>query len=233
VVPESVKALAGGALLDTGGSVRRGRERVQQHPREIPGGKEKVVSAREHLKGLRFLQQVEAIELANQARQHTRAQRLLEGFPRQDAEDGLLARARTLRAKYETLTETLKQAARLLDGLGSQTSGQTIARGGGHDSRRAEPRQRKPARSLPRTRSTGGTRPRPKEAHRKNTEQLLALAIDRMVARKDAAEPKVDNALHLWSARRFVLEYLKTDDADVREKLLGDYQRKPKRPSLR
>lgn len=223
-VPESVKRLRVARYFTQAGWYDEAEKEYSSILERFPEEKEKVDAAREHLKGLRYLQAVEAVELADQARQYVRAQQLLQRFPRQDVDDGLLARTRRLRAKYETLNATLDQAGRLLNEMAAQTSEKrlqeaaaAIAAELNHDN----------VSRLEAFLGLGQQAQRDREQKKpvdKTPEQLLALALTGWFLGKDAAEPKVESALHLWSARRFLLDYLKTDDADARDKLLADYQ---------
>jgi pimeloyl-ACP methyl ester carboxylesterase len=194
--------------------------------KSFPAEKEQVTQSRDHLKGLRQLQQVELIERANQARQHLRCQSLLANFPRDGVDEALQTRVRTLRAKYATSNETLKQAGGFLERFGTQAGDSRLKEAAAvileelnHDNVNRLEAFLGLSKQAERDRRQGGKTD-------KGPEQLLALAVSGWLLGKDAADAKVDNALRLWDGRRFVLQYLKTDDADDRDKLLQAYQKK-------
>lgn len=224
--PASAKRLRIARFLTQAGWYDEAEKEYEAILKEFPEEKEKVTAAREHLRGLRNFQFIEAIELASQARQHARAQQLLARFPRQDVDEAVLERARRLRAKYESQNETLKQTLRLLTELAGRVQEkrlQEVASGIlahlNHDNVGRLEAFLGLAQQAERDREQ-------KRAPDKTPDQLLALAATGWLLGKDAAEPKVESAVRLWAARRFVLDYLKTNDEDAREQLVKNYERK-------
>jgi predicted esterase len=194
--------------------------------KDLPTEKDKVEEVRADMKKARAIQLFDDLERAQQAGQFHWVKDNLGRFPREGVDDKLLSGIRALRASYETSSENLANARRLLKDLPLRTRAaqrrlctdaavaildeldhENVARldaflTQGLQAEREQKQDKKP--SL-------------------EPDQLMALAISGWLMGKELAEPKIAVAARLWKARAFVLKYLVMNDATDREQQLKAY----------
>jgi pimeloyl-ACP methyl ester carboxylesterase len=189
--------------------------------KDLPEQKDTVEQSRQSLIKLKALHAFDEIEKAHLAGRHDWAQKQLAEIPRAAMDDMLLASVRELRSKYESLTENLTQARRLLTELRPKLprerqelfdkAATAILEELDHDNvTRLETFLVQARQSTP---------PEPAE--------LLALAVSGWLLGKDAADAKPEVADRLWKARQFVLDYQNTRDTGARDRKLKEYQSTP------
>lgn len=193
--------------------------------KDFPEQKEKVAEVKAHVRGLKLIQYVEETERANRSRRHSLAQQLLDKFPRQDVDEALQVRMRRLSTQYETTNDLLRKAHKFLKELPANSGVQkslvdaaAVIRGEmNHDNLNRLEAFVTFAQEAEREREQ-------KRNPNKDPSQLLALAVSGWLLGRDAADAKVENALRLWGARRFLLDYLGTSDGNERARKLKKYQ---------
>src|SRR6516165_10334544 len=85
--------------------------------RDFPKAKEKAETAAEGIKKLVALDRLDEIKVAHAAGRHVAAQRLLAAFPTASADDQTQAEVRSLKAKYELASTSLKRVEEFLTKL--------------------------------------------------------------------------------------------------------------------
>jgi pimeloyl-ACP methyl ester carboxylesterase len=201
-------------------------EELAQIAKDFPGEKSKVESAREDLKRVRSVQLYDELQLANQAGRHAWVEKHLDEFPRKGVDERLLAGIRSLKTGCETVDESLAEARRLLQSLPNEVD-VTIDRQMFTEAAAAILEELAPenvARLEPFL-SDAQQAERDRKQNRQPAHkpgELLALAVSGWLL--GSAEAKVDTAHRLWRARKFVLEYERTDDPRERERLRSIYE---------
>jgi hypothetical protein len=196
--------------------------------KKFPTEKDKVAESRKHLQKLRAMQQLEEIERGAKVGRHRWVQQQLAELPRDLLDDLLAARARILAEKYETNNEALKQALRLLKDLPPRVTvpaeqkllgeaAQTIATELTYDT--VEQLEVFVKQSLEAERARAQDR-----SPDNSPTQLLCMAVTGWLLGKDAADAKYEVTQRLWTARNFLLTYLRSENGDEREKMIKEFQ---------
>ena len=201
-------------------------EELKSIEKDLPGEKEKVDAARESLRRLETLRYLEELERAHKAGRFHLVEEHLGKFPRQGVDDKVLAGLRTLQGIYETAKENLSQAERFLKELPPKTSAPHRAL---FTEAAAAIREEMDHENVARletflTLATQAERERKDGAASHAPDQLMAVAVTGWLLGKDAAETKPEAARRAWRARKFVLEYQRTEDASERELQRQRYQ---------
>jgi pimeloyl-ACP methyl ester carboxylesterase len=213
---------------------------------KFPDEKERINSARENLYKLRLEHHVEDIERAFRVGRHGWVEKQLAEFPAAGADEKQLATIRSLKSRYQSAEELLKESQQLLTMLPDQVKDAdakmlfknattAILNELRIDDCLPAPSGRTRSRSLEQGRilrldsflSLAAQAQRDQQQGRKpsnSPEELLSLAVSGWLLGKDAAETKFETAQKLWQSREFVLKYQKTPDPDDRQKLLQNYQ---------
>jgi hypothetical protein len=197
--------------------------------KDFPDQKDKVQASRENLNKLLTIQLLDLIEQAKKCGRHQWAQARLAAFPQQLADEAMLVRVRALQAGYETANKNVALArqylaelpALVLDGSQRSLLGEAAAA-------IAPDLNPDTIDRLETFISLGQQAQRDREQNRTpaySPEQLLALAASGWLMGNAAAEPKIENSLHLWRARQFIHEHLRTHDPVARQRLAVFYQK--------
>ncbi|HMC65240.1 MAG TPA: hypothetical protein VKI65_09905, partial [Gemmataceae bacterium] len=215
---------------------------LDQFLKDFPDEKEKAESARENLRELRNQQWADAIEQGFRAGRHRWTQDQLAQFLDKSKDEKLLVRARALKAKYEKANEDLKQARRFLTELPEQlkvgaekqlaeAAAALLAEIRLDHFLPPEPDQAKTDRfKFQRLEAFLGMARQAERARQKGTKaaqpgELLAYAVTGWFLGSNVAEGKMDSAIRLWQARRFVLQHQRTHSVEKREELVYAFQK--------
>ena len=203
--------------------------------KDFPKEKGTLDTAAEGIKKLSAMDRLDAIKQALAAGRHEAAQAMLAKFPTDSGDDQMQAEVRTLKVRYDNAATALKKAKALLEklpkevGVGddpklfaeaaaaisAELSIEHCLKKGDNDEGRLE-------RFL--TQADQAERFAKMKLEHLKASQLLSLAVTSWLLGPASAESKPETAIRVWNARRFVMKYLKTEDAGEREKLLKDYQ---------
>lgn len=195
---------------------------------DFPARGEQVEAARAAVRKSRAREQFELIKRLNLAGQFRTVKAALAAFPEAEAADDTAADFRTFRAAFEEAATKYDETVRVLDDLARQVrEAKDVPEGlpAALDGVRLELH---PDRAN-RLEAFLGQALQAERQRKKNVTPevnpagLAALAVTGWLLGGPSAEPKPDTALRLWRSRNLVLEYLRSDDAGIREKLLKDY----------
>ncbi len=213
-------------FLRQAGWFKQALDELDQMLREFPEEKQRVEEARGQIKGLVLLEAADAFEQALSARRHRWLQQQLAAFPKEDVDPALLERVRKLSTKYEFMNDALREARKHLKDISGRL--QEMATKSLFQEASAAILEELNEDNAGRLETfVTFARQKKREGEKEITpEQLLSLAVSGWLLGKESAENKVEVARRLWSARDFLMKYLRTHEADRREKLLVDYQRK-------
>jgi predicted esterase len=192
----------------------------------MPQQKERIEGARKTLARVRGREAFEEIKRLHLAGQYRTVAQRLAAFPEQDASEQTLAEFKALKSETEAAAEMVADATRYLDELAVKVKGSpeavlgeaaTQIRANVHpdnvhrletfigQARQAE-NQRKQERTVDLTPA-----------------QLLSYGVSGWLLGSSASEPRPETALRLWRARQMLMDYLKTDDLNIRHRVLNTY----------
>ncbi|MFN4257933.1 MAG: hypothetical protein ACK4RK_01445 [Gemmataceae bacterium] len=195
---------------------------------DAPDEKERVEEARRGLQQLLARQLLQSIELAHAAGRHQWAQERLKNFPRQDADEDMLRKVRSLLTQYDKANEDLAQAQRWLKELAAQVANAEI-------SKWLEPAVQAILAELNIdnvsrleafvvfAKQAAQARER-NQAPTQKPEELLALALTGWLMGNTLAETDVEAANRLWRARTFILNYQRAHHPAARQQLLREFE---------
>ena len=192
--------------------------------REFPFTKDRVEQDRRRLRQFQAQRYLEEIRRAHRGGRRKGAADLLADFVQKDADLKAIREVRELKASYKIAEAKLKEARRLLAKLVKEVKG-------------AEQQQLFSAAvpvllaelhpdNLGRLELFLDHAQRQEKLKTRNgpsAADLLGLAVTGWLQGNLAAQTRFDVTKQLWEARVFVLNYLKIDDLDVRQKLLKKY----------
>jgi hypothetical protein len=205
------------------GEAEAGLDRLVE---EMPAQKERVEAARKTLASVRARESFEGIKRLHLAGQYRTVAKRLEAFPEKDAPEQTLADLKALKSETEQAAEKVADASRHLDELAAKVKGTpeavlgeaaTLIRADVHpdnvhrlETFLGQARQAESQRKQDRTVDLSPA-------------QLLSYAVSGWLLGNPASEPRPETALRLWRARHMVMEYLKTDDTNIRNRVLSNY----------
>ncbi len=193
----------------------------------FPDTKEKVADQQKKLRKLLAAHRAAEIELAAKAGQHRRLRKLLGEFSEEDAADEVKQKVASLRLRAQEADKNLKETRELFDLVRKQANGAQLPRS--FSEAVAEIARDLNLDAFPRLEAF--TR-MAKQEERNRTQgrkpeltpdQLLALAISGWIMGNSGADSKVAVTDGLWQARQFVLDYLRTGEANSRLKMAEKY----------
>jgi pimeloyl-ACP methyl ester carboxylesterase len=214
---------------------------------DFPAEKERIDTARENLHKLRVDHHVDDIELAYRVGRHGWAQKQVDEFPANLADEKQLTTIRSLQSRYQAAAEMLKESQRWLKELPAQVkdpdekklfeeaSAAILKELRIDDWLPAPPGGRWRSRAMEQGKvqrldsflSLAAQAERDRKQSRKpanSPTDLLSLAVSGWLLGRDAAETNFQTTQKLWQSRQFVLKYQKTGDPDDRHTLLKNYQ---------
>ncbi|MGH9677735.1 MAG: hypothetical protein ACRD36_11590, partial [Candidatus Acidiferrum sp.] len=195
---------------------------------DFPAQKSQVESARKYMLEARAHDQLEHLKRMRDAGRYKALQEGLESFPEKEASAVTTAEFRTLKASFDETAEKFADLQHLLEDLGKRMQQAPEGLANALSAVRSELH-------LDRTNRLEAFLGQALQAERQrksgktpeiSPSALASLAITGWLLGNPNAEPKADVALRLWHSRELVLDYLRTDDIAVREKLLRKYAAK-------
>jgi hypothetical protein len=193
---------------------------------DLPEEKQRVESAREMIARVRAREEFEDIKRLHLAGQYRAVAKRLEAFPQKDAPDQTVAALKELKSETEAAAEKVHEVTGYLDGLADRVKGTPNAALG--DAARVIRADVHPDNVHRLETFLGQARQAENQRKQDQTadlgpEQLLSYAISGWLLGSPASESRPETALRLWRARQVLIEYLRTDDANVRNRVLGNY----------
>ncbi|HEY8503960.1 MAG TPA: hypothetical protein VIL46_05220, partial [Gemmataceae bacterium] len=196
--------------------------------KDAPQEKERVEQARKQLRLLMAEELLTATERARAAGQHRLAQQLLARFPNEEFNEKVALRLARLRGTYETENARFRSAQRFLAALPGKVGGEegsflaeaarTIL--GELNLDNVERLETFVTLAEQAERDAGEGRP---VTHA--PEQLLAAAVTGWLQGRNYTETKVESARRFWDARRFVLDYQRTNLTVRRRQMAEGYKK--------
>jgi hypothetical protein len=196
----------------------------------VPQAKEQVEKAREGLRSLQLEEYMTEIEIALTAGRTRLAREAVNRFPVQGPGAAHLGKINVLKARFEAEDQQIANARRwLLENVeavtGSWAETFTDAVGSIRENLLPENLSRlEPFLALAdqaaRLKAQGkppGSKP----------EELIALAISGWLLGRESADKRPDAAIKLWSAREFVLNYLRTTKPKDRAEMIYQFENAP------
>ncbi len=218
------------------GWMHEAEQELERIGKDFPKEKEKVATAEENLRKVLAFRRWDEAKLAQAAGRHLAARGLLTLFPKDGADAKLLADVRALSDAYATAEGSMKRArerltalvADLRDGDERQFFAEAAAaiaaelnfdhflKDDKADRGRLEPFLGQAERAEQAAKDGKKAAP---------ARELLSLAVTGWLLGAAAAEDKPAAAARLWQARRFLLAFQKTSNANTRGQMLTDFER--------
>jgi hypothetical protein len=195
---------------------------------DFPSQKEQAEGARAAVRKARAREQFELIKRLHLAGQYKTVKAALAAFPESEAADETAADFRTYRAAFDEAAAKYADTLRMLDAVLRQMKEAKDVPEGLAAALAGVRAEVHPDRAGRLEAFLGQALQAERQRKRNQTAELnpaglAALAVTGWLLGGPSSEPKPDTALRLWQSRKLVLDYLRSDDAGFREKLLRDY----------
>jgi hypothetical protein len=196
--------------------------------KDRPGEKERVASAREKVDKLRVRDLWEQTKKWYHGGRYNAVRKRLGEFSTKKVPDRIQADIREIRARLDSSAALIDEAN---DALQKCSKAVTTAEGRALASAVNVLRTELHPATIDRLDAfLGQMRDRERQQTRgkkatQTPESLLSLAITGWLLGSPSAEAMPQVAVNLWKTRQMVLEYLQESDANVRQKILADYER--------
>jgi pimeloyl-ACP methyl ester carboxylesterase len=193
--------------------------------KDFPSRKEQIDAAREALRKSSSRERFELIKRLHVAGQYKAVKSALDTFKEDEAADVTAADFRTFRAAFEESATKYNDTLRMLDAVAREMKDAPEGLASALAGIRSEMHPERAARLEA---FLGQALQAERQRQRNVTPQfsapeLAALAVTGFLLGGPSSETKPETALRLWHSRKLVLDYLRSDDAGIREKLLKDY----------
>ncbi len=195
---------------------------------DFPAQKDQAEASRQALRKARAREQLELIKRLQLAGRYRAVKVALDAFPEKEASEETAAEFRSFKAAFDESAENYADTVRALDAVAAGLADAPKELKEALAAVRAEVHPDRASR-LEAFLGQARQAERQRKAGRKPDgppATLASLAVTGFLLGGPSADPKPEVALRLWRSRRLLVDYLRADDAAVREKLLAGYERR-------